>query len=65
MEDWIGGDLSIYEQYNKGRTFHWWDVKHQNYLMEDAFARSRLWNLEILDAYDLITMRSDHQGVEP
>ena len=40
----------------KEQKFHWWDMKHQNQLMLDAFSKSGL-TYQVIDAYDINILR--------
>ena len=42
----------------KEQQFHWWDMKHQNQLMLDAFSKSGL-TYQVIDAYDINILRPD------
>ena len=44
--------------YAPGKEFHWWDMKHQNQLMLDAFSKSGL-TYQVIDAYDINILRPD------
>jgi len=63
--------IANYAQYKNGFNFHWWDMKYQNGLVENALSSSssstatttstmmdRL-EYEILDAYEVLTRRPD------
>lgn len=57
-------DRDRYGQFKDGNNFHWWDLKHQNDLMEHAFSESNL-AFDIIDAYDMEVLRPDmHQSAE-
>jgi hypothetical protein len=50
-------NLSNYAS-GKAQNFHWWDMKHQNNLMLDAFSKSGL-AYEVIDAYGINILRPD------
>jgi hypothetical protein len=51
-------NLSNYASGKESQKFHWWDIKHQNNLMLDAFSKSGL-AYQVIDSYDINILRPD------
>jgi len=51
-QTWLGSKK------NKWKEMHWWDFKHQNKLVLEAFKKSSL-RYDIIDAYEINILRPD------